>query len=43
MHLARANNAGSNLTTAQNEWLFRVFLVWQNSRSRTQQRRLSPP
>ena len=35
-YLARGSNAASSLTTAQKERLFREFLVWQNSRNRTQ-------
>jgi uncharacterized protein len=34
--MARSGNATANLTAAQKEKLFREFLVWQNSRSRTQ-------
>jgi uncharacterized protein len=35
-YLARASTPVSSLTTAQKERLFREFLVWQNSRNRTQ-------
>jgi uncharacterized protein len=35
-YLARGGNPVSNLTTDQKERLFREFLVWQNSRTRTQ-------
>jgi uncharacterized protein len=35
--LARITSPGVNLTTSQKDALFREFLVWQNSRSRTQQ------
>jgi uncharacterized protein len=34
--LARINSPRSSLTTTQKEGLFREFLVWQNSRNRTQ-------
>jgi hypothetical protein len=35
-YLARTGSGVSNLSTAQKERLFREFLVWQNTRSRTQ-------
>ena len=35
-YLARTGSGVSNLSTAQKERLFREFLVWQNTRNRTQ-------